>query len=124
VGPGDVLKNADLFFGGGAEIQVDGRLLSCEIKLAGDATLVITETGSLEGCRVSGGRVHVRGRFIAPASIGLYRPTELRVFETGRLATELEQHQGQTRFGFTPGCRLRLYIKTTAMEGQGADDAD
>ena len=116
-GLGDVLKNAELFFGEGAEIQVDGSLLSCEIKLAGDATLVITESGSLEGCRVSGGRIHVRGRFISPASIGLYRPTELRVFETGVLATELEQHQTQTRFGFASGCRLRLSIKTRAMEG-------
>jgi uncharacterized protein YjbI with pentapeptide repeats len=112
VGVGDMLKNAELVFGGSAEVSVDGTLRQCQIKLTDEATLVVGETGLLDGCRVSGGRIHVHGRFLAPTSMGLLAPTELVVFERGLVATQLEQHRGQTRFGFIHGCRLRLNIKT------------
>jgi hypothetical protein len=111
VGVGDILKNAELVFGGNAEVLVDGALRQCTITLTDEATLVVGELGLLEGCRVSGGRVRIHGRFVAPGTIGLSAPTELIVFERGLVATELEQHRGHTRFGFVQGCRLRLNIK-------------
>jgi hypothetical protein len=112
VGVGDMLKNAELVFGGSAEVLVDGTLRQCEIKLTDEAMLVVGETGLLDGCRVIGGRIQVHGRFLAPSSVGLTAPAELVVFERGLVATQLEQHRGQTRFGFVQGCRLRLNIKT------------
>jgi len=112
VGAGDVLKNAELVFGGSAEILVDGVLRQCEIKLNDAATLVIGESGLLDGCRVFGGRIRIHGRFVAPASVGFASPAELVVFERGQVATQVEQHRGHTRFGFAQGCRLRLNIKS------------
>jgi hypothetical protein len=124
VGAGDVLKNAELVFGRGAEILVDGSLQQCAITMTDDATLVIGESGLLQGCRVSGGRIQIHGHFLAPSSVGMLRPTELRVFAKGVVATELEQHQSHTRFGFAHGCRLRLLIKTPKPQARENDDAD
>jgi hypothetical protein len=118
VGSGDVLKNAELVFGAGSEILVDGALLQCTITLKEDATLVIGESGSLVGCRVFGGCLRIHGQFRAPSSVGISRPTEVRVFEKGVVDTELEQHQSLTRFGFAPGCRLRLCIKTDSSKSE------
>jgi hypothetical protein len=112
VGAGDVLKNAELVFGGKAEVLVDGILRQCKIEMTDDATLIIGESGLLDGCYVTGGRIRVHGRFLSPSSVGLRSPAELVVFERGLVATQLEQHRGNTRFGFTRGCRLRLNIKT------------
>jgi uncharacterized protein YjbI with pentapeptide repeats len=112
VGFGDTLKNAEFEFGGNAEVLVDGTLRQCQIKMTDDATLVIGEYGLLEGCWVSGGKIRVHGRILSPASVGLRAPTELLVFENGLVATQLEQHRGNTRFGFVQGCRLRLNIMT------------
>jgi hypothetical protein len=116
VGSGDVIENAELVFGAGAEILVDGSLQQCTITLKEDATLVIGESGSLAGCRVFGGCLRIHGRFATPSSIGISGPTELRVFEKGVVDTELEQHQSLTRFGFAHGCRLRLNIKTGSIK--------
>jgi len=112
VGAGDVLKNAELVFGGSAEVLVDGVLRQCEVRMTEAGTLIIGESGLLDGCRVTGGCIRVHGRFLAPGSVGLIGPAELLVFEHGLVATQLEQHRGGTRFGFAHGCRLRLNIKT------------
>jgi uncharacterized protein YjbI with pentapeptide repeats len=112
VGRGDMLKNAELVFGGNAEVLVDGVLRQCIITMTDEATLIVGEPGLLEGCRVTGGRIRVHGRFLTPATVGLSAPAELVVHEKGLVATQVEQHRGNTRFGFFPGCRLRLYIKT------------
>ena len=87
-------------------------LSQCVIRMTDNAILVVGETGLLDGCSISGGRIQVHGRFLSPENIGLRAPTELIVFERGLVATKLEQRQGQTRFGFAPGCRLRLNIMT------------
>ncbi len=111
VGPGDILKNAELSFESGAEVQVDGLLDHCELNMAEDASLIIGETGVLENCRVVGGRVRVNGCFLERSRVGLDGPVELVVSKQGAVATTLQQPPTETHFGFAAGCRLRLYIK-------------
>jgi hypothetical protein len=111
VGPGDVLKNAELSFESGAEVQVDGKLEHCELNMAEDASLIIGESGVLENCRVIGGRVRVNGCFLERTRVGLDGPVELVVSKQGAVATTLQQPATETHFGFAAGCRLRLYIK-------------
>jgi hypothetical protein len=111
VGPGDTLRNAELSFESGAEVQVDGLLEHCELNLAEDASLIIGESGVLDGCRVVGGRVHVNGCFLERSRVGLENPVELVVSRQGAVATTLQQPASETHFGFDAGCRLRLYIK-------------
>jgi hypothetical protein len=79
---------------------------------------VVGETGALEGCRVSGGRLHIRGRFLTPGELGLRAPMELQVGRSGVVSTDLEQPEHLTRFGFESGCCLRLYIKTRTTPSQ------
>jgi uncharacterized protein YjbI with pentapeptide repeats len=111
VGPGDILRNAELSFESGAEVQVDGLLEHCELNMAEDASLIIGETGVLENCRVVGGRVRVNGCFLERTRVGLDGPVELVVSRQGAVATTLQQPASETQFGFAAGCRLRLYIK-------------
>jgi len=111
VGPGDVLRNAELSFESGAEVQVDGLLDHCELNMAEDASLIIGESGVLENCRVVGGRVRVNGCFLERSRVGLDGPVELVVSKQGAVATTLQQPASETQFGFAAGCRLRLYIK-------------
>jgi uncharacterized protein YjbI with pentapeptide repeats len=111
VGPGDILRNAELSFESGAEVQVDGLLEHCELNMAADASLIIGETGVLENCRVIGGRVRVNGCFLERTRVGLDGPVELVVSKQGAVATTLQQPASETTFGFAAGCRLRLYIK-------------
>jgi uncharacterized protein YjbI with pentapeptide repeats len=111
VGPGDVLRNAELSFESGAEVQVDGLLEHCELNMAEDASLIIGESGVLENCRVVGGRVRVNGCFLERSRVGLDGPVELVVSKQGAVATTLQQPATETHFGFAAGCRLRLYIK-------------
>lgn len=111
VGPGDILRNAELSFESGAEVQVDGLLEHCELNMAEDASLIIGETGVLENCRVIGGRVRVNGCFLERTRVGLERPVELIVSKQGAVATTLQQPATETHFGFATGCRLRLFIK-------------
>jgi uncharacterized protein YjbI with pentapeptide repeats len=111
VGPGDILRNAELSFENGAEVQVDGLLEHCELNMAEDASLIIGETGVLENCRVVGGRVRVNGCFLERSRVGLDGPVELVVSKQGAVATTLQQPPSETQFGFAAGCRLRLYIK-------------
>jgi uncharacterized protein YjbI with pentapeptide repeats len=111
VGPGDILRNAELSFESGAEVHVDGLLEHCELNMAADASLIIGETGVLENCRVVGGRVRVNGCFLERSRVGLDGPVELVVSRQGAVATTLQQPASETQFGFAAGCRLRLYIK-------------
>jgi uncharacterized protein YjbI with pentapeptide repeats len=111
VGPGDILRNAELSFESGAEVQVDGLLEHCELNMAEDASLIIGETGVLENCRVVGGRVRINGCFLERSRVGLDGPVELVVSKQGAVATTLQQPASETQFGFAAGCRLRLYIK-------------
>ena len=123
VGPGDVLRNAELSFESGAEVQVDGLLDHCELNMAEDASLIIGESGVLENCRVVGGRVRVNGIFLERSRVGLEGPVELVVSKEGAVATTLQQPNTETHFGFAAGCRLRLYIKDpkkTAEDSHGA----
>jgi len=111
IGVGDVLKNAELEFGEGAEVQVDGHLEGCSITLAANATLIIGEEGALERCQVKGGNIEVHGRFLEMNRIGFVRPGQLLVSVRGAVSATIEQPPARTRFGFASGCRLRLNIK-------------
>jgi uncharacterized protein YjbI with pentapeptide repeats len=130
VGPGDTLRNAELSFESGAEVQVDGLLEHCELNLAGDASLIIGESGILDGCRVVGGRVQVNGCFLERSRVGLERdrarrraldqrvePVEGRASLEGRGASGL----------LAPGAR-RLLVRGPAgpherQRGRGERDA-
>ena len=103
VGPGDILRNAELSFESGAEVQVDGLLEHCELNMAEDASLIIGETGVLENCRVVGGRVRVNGCFLERSRVGLDCPVELIVSTHGAVATTLQQPASETQFGFAAG---------------------
>jgi hypothetical protein len=105
------LRNAELSFESGAEVQVDGLLEHCELNMAADASLIIGESGVLENCRVVGGRVRVNGCFLERSRVGLDGPVELVVSKQGAVATTLQQPASETHFGFAAGCRLRLNIK-------------
>jgi hypothetical protein len=118
VGPGDVLEHAELSFGPGAEVKIDGRLVDCKISMPEDATLVIGPSGSLVRCQVIGGRIHIAGTFIEPDRTGLQRPQELVVQGCGAVSTTVEQPAAGTAFGFSSGCRLRLQIKPPNTNGE------
>jgi hypothetical protein len=105
------LKNAELEFGDGAEIQVDGHLEGCTIVLAPDACLIVGETGVLERCQITGGNIEVHGRFLEMNRVGFIRPGQLLVSVQGAVSATIEQPSTRTRFGFASGCRLRLSIK-------------
>jgi hypothetical protein len=111
IGVGDVLKNAELEFGDGAEVQVDGHLEGCSITLAANATLVVGEDGVLERCQIKGGNIEIHGRFLEMNRIGFVRPGQLLVSVRGAVSATIEQPPARTRFGFASGCRLRLNIK-------------
>ncbi len=111
IGVGDVLKNAELEFGEGAEVQVDGHLEGCSITLAANASLVIGEHGILERCQIKGGNIEIHGRFLEMNRIGFVRPGQLLVSVLGAVCATIEQPPTRTRFGFASGCRLRLNIK-------------
>jgi uncharacterized protein YjbI with pentapeptide repeats len=111
VGKGDVLKNAVLEFGAGADIAIDGHLEGCHIRLASDAHLRIGETGQLIGCQIVGGLIEIQGLFLERERCGLVFPKQLLVSQSGAVDTTIEQPMGHTRIGFERGCRLRLRIQ-------------
>jgi hypothetical protein len=111
IGVGDILKNAELEFGDGAEVQVDGHLEGCSIILAANASLIIGEQGVLERCQIKGGNIEIHGRFLEMNRIGFVRPGQLLVSMRGAVSATIEQPPAKTRFGFASGCRLRLSIK-------------
>lgn len=116
VGKGDVLKHADLEFGPGADIAIDGHLEACHIRLAPDAHLRIGQTGQLVGCQVHGGLIEIRGVFLEGDRNGLVLPQQLFVTESGAVDATVEQPYGYTRMGFERGCRLRLRIKNPSNQ--------
>ncbi len=116
VGVGDVLKHAELEFGEGAEVAIDGKLDGCTLKLAPDARLRIGELGQLLNCQVTGGIIEIQGKFLENGRTGLLYPRQLVVTRSGAVAATVEQPDGYTRMGFENGCRLRLKIKKPAND--------
>src|SRR5213076_3233516 len=91
IGVGDILNNAELEFGDGAEVQVDGHLEGCSIVLAPNASLIIGEQGVLERCQIKGGNIEIHGRFLEMNRIGFVRPGRLLVSVRGAVSATVEQ---------------------------------
>jgi hypothetical protein len=111
-GEGDVLKNAELEFSAGSTVEVDGRFESCTIKLGDDAQLKIGRSGVMRDCRIEGeGIILVHGQMLNHASESLAIPKVFFVASTGTAVGTIKQPRGLTRFGFEPGCNLKLKIR-------------
>lgn len=112
-GPGDVLKNAELEFSDGSVVEVQGQFENCKIVLGEDARLTIGQTGVLRDCRVAGqGVIFVHGRMLNGSGKALTTPKVFFVGASGTAVGTIQQPKGFTRFGFEPGCSLRLKIST------------
>jgi len=111
-GEGDVLKNAELEFSAGSAVEVRGRFENCAITLGAGAELRVGPGGLLRDCRIGGeGVVLVYGRLLNRAK---NTPVIARVFLVGAGGTAVgtvQQPAGKTRFGFEPGCVLRLTLR-------------
>jgi hypothetical protein len=115
-GPGDVLRNAELEFGDGANVHVESQLEGCAIKLSPDADFVLGERGLMLGCVVTGGRLVLHGRFTQGDRVGLVGPKRLVASSTAIVCSTIEQPETRTEFAFERGCRLRVKIKQPAAQ--------
>jgi uncharacterized protein YjbI with pentapeptide repeats len=116
-GQGDVLRNATLEFGEGIKVQIDSRFEQCSIALGRGAELTVGKSGVLAHCRIEGaGNITLHGRFFERESPGIIGPSQLLVTSEGELVGQVEQAPERTRFGFEPGCRLRMKILSARAE--------
>jgi hypothetical protein len=116
-GQGDVLRNATLEFGEGIKVQIDSRFEQCSIALGRGAELTVGKAGVLAHCRIEGsGNITLHGRFFERESPGIIGPSQLVVTSEGELVGQVEQAPHLTRFGFEPGCRLRMKILKSRIE--------
>jgi len=111
-GEGDLLGGAQLEFSEGSVVEVQSRFEKCAITLRPGAKLVLGQSGVLDGCRIEGaGDILVQGRVTesgeGPSIVG---PRRVVVAAGGSLVATVKQPAEQTRFGFEPGCHLRLKI--------------
>jgi hypothetical protein len=109
-GEGDVLRNAELDFGDGAQVEVQSHFEHCTIRLGKDTELVIGAAGRLVDCTVEGGRLRVLGKFVERRSPALIGTSQLFVSGQGALVATVQQPPEATRFAFERGCRLRMQI--------------
>ncbi|MBK7977914.1 MAG: pentapeptide repeat-containing protein [Deltaproteobacteria bacterium] len=112
-GRGDVLRNAELVFAPGAVITVEGTFDRCQLHLGEGTRLEVGRSGSLVACKILGaGHVIVLGRLTNDGGDGAETTARvLRVAAGGFAAGRVRQPDGGTRFGFEPGCVLRLEIE-------------
>ncbi len=111
-GRGDVLRNAELAFAPGAVVTVEGTFDRCQLHLGEGTRLEVGRSGSLLACKILGaGHVTVLGRLANDGGDGAETTARvLRVAAGGFAAGRVRQPEGGTRFGFEPGCVLRLEI--------------
>lgn len=111
-GRGDVLRNAELAFAPGAVVTVEGTFDRCHLHLGEGTRLEVGRSGSLLACKILGaGHVTVLGRLANDGGDGAETTARvLRVAAGGFAAGRVRQPDGGTRFGFEPGCVLRLEI--------------
>jgi hypothetical protein len=116
-GRGDVLRNAHLEFDSGASVEIESLFEQCTIALGNDAELVIGRSGVLSGCQIRGaGKITIHGKFVERDAPGIHGPTQLVVSSCGSLIGAVEQAAEMTRFGFEPGCMLRMKIQQGKKE--------
>jgi uncharacterized protein YjbI with pentapeptide repeats len=117
-GKGDVLRNAHLEFNAGAEVEIESLFEQCTISLGESTELVVGKSGVLSGCQVRGsGRITIHGKFVERESPGIVGATQLVVSSGGSLVGAVEQPAELTRFGFEPGCILRMKIHSKKDRG-------
>jgi uncharacterized protein YjbI with pentapeptide repeats len=111
IGRGDVLREAKLEFAAGAEIEIDGLLERCHIKLGDGAELIVGEHGVLADCTIEGqAKIVLHGKFFEGQSPGIVEPTELLVMSKGVLVSTVRQNPNNSLFSFEPGSRLRMKV--------------
>lgn len=112
-GRGDVLRNAELVFAAGAVVTVEGTFDRCHLHLGEGTRLEVGRSGSLLACKIVGtGHVTILGRLANDGGDGAETTARvLRVAAGGFAAGRVRQPEGGTRFGFEPGCVLRLEIE-------------
>jgi hypothetical protein len=112
-GEDDVLRNAELEFGAASSVDVQGLFENCSITLGEGAELKIGPAGVIRDCRISGeGNVLIQGQMLNRNG---NTPTTSKTFfvgSTGTAVGTIQQPRDLTRFGFEPGCTLRLKIRT------------
>jgi hypothetical protein len=110
-GRGDVVRNATIEFGAGAEVEIDSVFEGCALKLGAGTSLVIGPAGVLSDCQISGdGEITIHGSFFERESPGIVGPRALVVTAQGALVALVEQAAAGTRFAFEKGCQLRLRV--------------
>jgi uncharacterized protein YjbI with pentapeptide repeats len=118
-GQGDVLRNASLSFDEGATVEIESRFEQCSITLGKGTELVVGRSGVLSGCQISGaGNITIHGQFFERESPGIVGPSQLVVSSRGSLVGAVEQTPELTRFGFEPGCKLRMRILQARTNGE------
>jgi hypothetical protein len=116
-GRGDVLRNAHLEFNTGAAVEIESLFEHCTIALGEGTELVVGKGGVLSGCQVQGaGRITIHGKFVEREGPGIVGATQLVVSAEGSLVGTVEQAHDLTRFGFEPGCHLRVQILQAKKE--------
>ncbi|MCL2449734.1 MAG: pentapeptide repeat-containing protein [Polyangiaceae bacterium] len=116
-GKGDVLRNAHLEFDAGAAVEIESLFEHCTISLGERTELVIGRGGVLSGCQIHGaGRITIHGKFVEHEAPGIVGATQLVVSAHGSLVAAIEQPLESTRFGFEPGCMLRVKIQPCKTE--------
>ncbi|HEY4118461.1 MAG TPA: pentapeptide repeat-containing protein [Byssovorax sp.] len=111
-GQGDVLRNAALEFGAGANVHIESRFEDCTIAIGKGTELVVGKDGVLAGCQITGaGNVTVHGQFFEQGRTpGMVGPAQLVVSAQGAFVGAVRQPAALTRFAFEPGCKLRMKI--------------
>jgi len=120
-GRGDVLRNATLEFGEGAEVQIDSVFEQCSIVLGRGTQLTIGKEGVLSDCQIMGeGDITVDGHFFERKSPGIVGAKQLIVTSAGTLVSTIQQASEPTRFAFERGCRLRMKVIREITSTSGA----
>jgi hypothetical protein len=118
-GKGDVLRNANLEFNSGVIVEIESLFEQCTISLGDGTELVVGKAGVLSGCQVKGaGKVTIHGKFIEREAPGISGVSQLVVTSGGSIFAAVEQPPEMTRFGFEPGCVLRMKIQQEKKERQ------
>ena len=115
-GRGDVLRNATLEFGDRAKVEIDSVFENCLLHVGPGTELVVGEAGVLADCKIVGsGDITVHGQFFERESPGIVGPRALTVTSRAAMVASVEQAEGNTRFAFERGSRLRLRIMKGAQ---------
>jgi hypothetical protein len=121
-GRGDVLRNASLEFDSGALVEIESLFEQCTISLGKGTELIVGQGGVLSDCQIKGGNITINGHFFERQSPGIVGADQVVVSAGGALVGAVEQPAHSTRFGFEPGCKLRVKILQPKTNGEGRRD--